>query len=341
MTEQEIIQKFDEQFGETFQTCGAQIKKRCPECQCKALSCNISLGIYRCFQCNYSGKLDIKVKVKKEAIKKKFSQKLQLQLLDRILENSILKDSHRRYLKKSGVLYPDQWNLKSVPLNPREICKDFSSKDLLKSGLFKETGSGIVPIPTLSSDNIIIPYYDYEGNLVAAKTRNVILGTLSKYKYMAFPESPTSSFVYSCLIPGKKDLIITEGEKKAIIANSFGFSTCAFGGLGFGKDAVKRLKSIVIKEKISRLFIILDKDDDFDNKLSAKLQACKLFNEFSNKACIVFLDQMNPDKVGLDDYLLSYGSDELQWILEETWKERKQEFERWQKSTQLTSGRVM
>ena len=47
---------------------------------------------------------------------------------------------------------------------------------------------------------------------------------------------------------------------------------------------------------------------------------------------------MNPDKVGLDDYLLSYGSGELQWILEETWKERKQEFEKWQHHIQLNSG---
>jgi hypothetical protein len=144
-------------------------------------------------------------------------------------------------------------------------------------------------------------------------------------------ESPTSDYLYDCCIAGKSDLIITEGEKKAIVSNSFGFSTCAFGGLSYTKAAVKRLKGIISKNKIKRLFIILDKDDDFNTSISAKSQACKLYEEFEKIACIIFLDQLNPDKVGLDDYLLKHSSKELEWILEETWNHRRDEYERWKK----------
>jgi DNA primase len=325
----DLITLFDEKFGqETFQTCSnGQIKKRCPQCQHKSLSCNITVGVYNCFQCGFSGKLESNSKTISK-IKKKFSQSLQTKFLETVLDHSVLKESHRRYLLNSGILYPEKWNLKSVPINVKSLFKQCPNSDLIKSGLFKESSAGIIPVQMFSTDNIIIPYY-FNNKLVAAKTRSVILSTISKYKYMAFPESPTASYVYDCYIPGNTDLIITEGEKKAMISNSYGFSTCAFGGMNFTKEALKRLKGIVTKNKIKRLFIILDKDEDFDTSISAKIQACNLYEQFKTKACIVFLDQSNPEKVGLDDYLLKNGSKELEWILEETWKFREEEYQKW------------
>jgi ribosomal protein L37AE/L43A len=67
---------FDERFGnETFQTCSnGQIKKRCPECNHKSLSCNINLGVYNCFQCTYAGKLEVTIPVDPVKLKKNFSK---------------------------------------------------------------------------------------------------------------------------------------------------------------------------------------------------------------------------------------------------------------------------
>ena len=330
---EDFTELFNEKFGvEVFQTCSnGQVKKRCPECDHKSLSCNILMGVFNCFQCTYSGRLETADKVTNKKIVKKFSQKLQTEILEKILESSELKPSHRKYLSKSGVLYPEKFNIKSIPstLKLKEVVKEYTDAQLTKSGLYKLGKSGILaPVSALSSDNIIIPYY-YNDKLVAAKTRSVILSTISKYKYMCFMESPTADYLYDCTISGKNDLIITEGEKKGIISNSFGFSTCAFGGMSYTKSAVKRLKGLVSKNKIKRLFIILDKDEDFATSISAKSQACKLYEEFNKIACIIFLDQLNPDKVGLDDYLLNYGSEELSFILENTWTYREEEYQKW------------
>lgn len=322
---------FNEKFGfEVFQTCSnGQVKKRCPECNHKSLSCNILVGVYNCFQCSYSGKLETQEKINIVPPKKKFSQKLQTEILQFILDNSVLKPSHRLYLQKSGVLYPEKWNVKSVPANLRLLLKDYTDKQLLKSGLYKDNGNGVtVPTGALSTDNIIIPYY-YNGRLVAGKTRSVILTTVSKYKYMCFNESPVLDYVYDCTIPNRKTLIITEGEKKAMVANAYGFSTVAFGGMSFTKKSIKSLKEVIKKHNIDRLFIILDKDEDFLGSKSAKIQACKLYEEFKKIGCIVFLDLNNPEKVGLDDFLLSHSALDLESILESNWITREKDYIKW------------
>lgn len=321
---------FDDKFGlETFYVSsnGIQIKKRCPECGMKALSCNLELGAYNCFHCGFSGFLNSKSF--KLELQPKYDLNKQKVILN-ILSKSGLSSTHRNYLYKRGVYNPDKFLIFSCPCRPYELLKKsgLSDPDLLDSGLFWRSETGQIKPIRCIQDRIFIPYIR-NGKVVTGKSRSLDIDTNDKFKYLCVPGPSIGKEVFDCTRYGYKDLLITEGELKAIVCWEFGYSCCSFPGMNPSKVAINRLLSIIKELKPERIFIIFDTDTNFETRLPAFKQTLNLSRLIKDNVCVNFLPTRNNVKVDLDSFLLKNDISEFNYFLDYSWTNKDKLLDHW------------
>src|SRR3990167_4664916 len=133
------------------------------------------------------------------------------------------------------------------PLN-----KSFTPDALLASGVMINTGKSPTLNPQLLADKIIIPYIDD--------------GTVTLLRPHKFGLKDTGIQVYAA--SWGKNLIITEGEFKAVAATQLGFSAIALPGVGsFSGEHFPELVKLLNDHQIKDICIIFDSENKSDSNL--------------------------------------------------------------------------
>jgi len=172
---------------------------------------------------------------------------------------------------------------------------------------------------------IKIPYYDREGNNGYTRLRPDV-PRKSKGKPVKY-EAPigTALRIYlpptvaACLDNPQVDLVITEGEFKALVSTQTGFPAIGLPGVWAWKLA-KKVRLIPALENIAwkgrKVYIIFD--SDITEKEGVQAAECQLAMLLTNLGAVVKCVRLpdgppnadgKPAKLGLDDFLASLGPD--------------------------------
>jgi putative DNA primase/helicase len=124
------------------------------------------------------------------------------------------------------------------------------------------------------------------------------------------------------------DLIVTEGEKKGLCGNQYGFPTVSLPGVSCFVKRAESGESVpipclnLIEWKGRRTFIVYDSDASL--KPEVRKASMRLRDELKSRSAAVFIVRLpeGPDgeKWGLDDFLLHEGPEALRERLKETCK---------------------
>lgn len=241
----------------------------------------------------------------------------------KLIERLPLEDSDRRELLRRGIRRPHLWGLRSTVFRPRELLPEYSAAQWLASGLCRETQEGLELSSLLSRGRIVFPYW--EGSLMCGLKSRVN----SRYdmdhggKYLTargFRAGDHLWYVRTTSSDG--DLVITEGELKAMVLEEHGFWAASVPGVHAASGLAN--KACALSQKASRTFIVLDTDEDVRNNrslLDAARVLCKACGV--RRAVCLFLPSVNGLKVGVDDFLLQQGPEELEYWLDWAWRNRR------------------
>lgn len=171
----------------------------------------------------------------------------------------------------------------------------FSARDLLETGVFIPHGKDIQISPMLLQDRIIIPYINSKDDIYHMRF------SLPKYlrdkerdtpKMLGFRDLAVDIYQERNLVAGTYDVVITEGEFKAVAGMQLGIPTLSIPGIGsFSKQHFPKLVEMLKAGKIKKVYILFDnevKDDPalptyksephkrYDTQYYAALMAYKL-----------------------------------------------------------------
>ena len=188
------------------------------------------------------------------------------------------------------------------------VKKNFSEKDMLDSGLIIKNDYGLSDIYI---NRIMFPLYDVAGKIVGYSGRIYNTSDTSKYintRETAIFKKGEMLYNYhrakeSCR--KKNVVIITEGFMDVIRLHSVGITNVvAAMGTAFTKDHVKLIR------KLARDVILLFDGDEAG--AHATLSCSDLLLEYNISPKIVRL----PDNLDPDEYILKYGVDKFNDLLE-------------------------
>ena len=150
-------------------------------------------------------------------------------------------------------------------------------------------------------------------------------------KYLSAKGSPNRLYIPPNLKPSvlqdaSKDMIATEGEKKGLCGNQYGFHTVSLPGVYCFMTKSESGESVptpdlnLIKWEGRRTFIVYDSDASL--KPEVRKASMRLKDELKSRGAVVFIVRLpeGPDgeKWGLDDFLMHEGPEALRERLKET-----------------------
>lgn len=319
-----LYDQFIERFGvEVKPREGNNIRLVCPECKHKALSCNITSGVFYCFHCGYgrgqkleglpSGHIEISV-----------DPESHLKVALRILEICTLSSVHKEYLAKRSIYNPEKYGIVSVPFNiDFLLLKEFSKEELIASGFYYDINSEFRASKALSPRRILVPFWQ-GASIVGLKSRANPYGSPDEPRYICPRGSQIKNrfWYFGELTPA--DVIITEGELGAISGCSNGYQTIGIPGIGNlnNERLIEELREYT--KDCNRVFIILDSDPGYSTDPTKLIPAVKL-HESLNNSCILFLPQVNPEqKMDLDQFLSIEDLETLDTLMEDSFIKREE-----------------
>jgi len=318
------LAKLIDLFGAPIQDFGEEVKFVCPECSKKALFCNINKGLCHCFVCDYSTfvKLDNVITVPEVEI----DPKLQLKVTQKIVDLFTLDSTHREYLKKRGIFNPEKYKLSTVPFQAHKILSQyFTNEELLKSG-YCVMREQLQPRSVLNCRRIIIPYWNKDKILTLKSRINPFeIEEDFKPRFASPKHSQVGSLVWYQNI--KDEVIITEGELKAIGAIEAGYCAVGLSGINPAPKALDKLKRIL--KDCSKIYIIFDTDPELETNLQVIESAVKIQSMFLKRSVITFLPIGENQKVDLDSYLVNNELEDFDYFLADSWKNKDRLNEKW------------
>lgn len=321
----ELAQQFYEAFGRPVKRVGDDLFFKCPDCGHKSLSCSLSKGCYHCFHCHFKGWLE-GVETQASYQPEPVDQDLQQQVVQHLLNTLDLSKHDRRELVGRGIRNPERYGLRSTDLRPQRFLTHFTPEQLVASGLFTQLDWGISPGGALQHGNILIPYWqgsDFKG--LKSRVSSLYDPEDGKRKYLhARGFSSSNLWFFGPPRPGQ-DLIVTEGEFKAMVCLDNGFWACSLPGVANCRAVAPQVSGLA--RYANRVFIILDSDVGYkdnaqlQNQSRILAQACG-----THKSVAFFLPPNTPEeKMGVDDFLLQFGPEELEWWMEWAWIRRRRD----------------
>lgn len=137
----------------------------------------------------------------------------------------------------------------------QEIIKEFNKEDLITSGVCVASGKALTLSPVLLDDRVIIPYLNAAGKAYLVRPHKLGLSSVPIEIYC--PDWNLGA-----------DVIITEGEFKAVAAMQLGISAIAIPGIGsFSKEHFPRLIKFLQDAKSRNICIIFDNEIKDDPRL--------------------------------------------------------------------------
>lgn len=149
----------------------------------------------------------------------------------------------------------------------------FSERTLLESGVFIPDGKNIRMAPMLLQDRIIIPYLNAKDEAYHLRF------SLPKYmrdenkdtaKMLGFPGLSIDIYQEKNLIAGTYDVLVTEGEFKAVAGMQYKIPTLSIPGISsFADRHYPRLVEILKANKVKKVYILFDNEDKSDPELAS------------------------------------------------------------------------
>lgn len=138
----------------------------------------------------------------------------------------------------------------------KEIKDNFSKEDLIKYGVFLDSGAQIMISPQLLDNRIVIPYLNKEGKAYFIRPHKLGLKDVGIH-------------VYHDIMVDSKGIIITEGEFKAAACYQWGFPSIALPGVSsFVGEHFPRLLKILNDSGVRQACVIFDNEVKDDEKFT-------------------------------------------------------------------------
>lgn len=136
----------------------------------------------------------------------------------------------------------------------QEIIKEFDKESLIANGICVASGKDATLSPTLLDNRIIIPYLNAAGKCYLLRPHKLGLSSVPVEIYC-----PDWNIV--------SDLIMTEGEFKAVASAQLGIPAIAVPGISsFSKDNFQRLVKFLNDVKAHNICILFDNEEKSDPK---------------------------------------------------------------------------
>lgn len=325
-----LAANFETKFGLPLKQVGPELIFECPRCSHRSLSCNITNGLYKCWCCGFSrkdgGKIEGAPGEYREIL---VDRQLQQRMVRYCVENFQLSESHADHLKERGIYRPELYQLSTIPFDAVEqLVQAFPGEDLETSGMLVRdfSTSKLRPALALEPRRILIPYW-HGDEYVSFKARSNPFEFQEKedWKYASPRGSRVGSHLFYRNDLHSRDLLVTEGELKALAALEAGIFTVAIPGIEFTSSVIMQLTSLIVRTKTERVFIALDNEPDLANHYPVLRSMVRLSKIFDSKACILVLPKKNPgQKMDLDLFLSQHNSTDLEDVMEDCWHQRKQ-----------------
>lgn len=319
---------FTDRFGPPVKQHGGQLIFCCPTCAHKSLSANVVNGLYNCWSCGFSQKKGGKVEgTAGDYRETEIDRDLQRKMIRAVLDGWSLSNLHRGYLKKRGIFRPEKYKICTVPFDAVEqLITAFPKAHYEASGLINrdfETGK-LRPAMCLEPRRILIPYWNGSEYITFKSRQNPFeFDEWDGWKYMSPRGSKVGSHLFYRVDFSSRDLLITEGELKALAALEAGFWTTAIPGIEFSKPVITELMALISRSRVQRAFIVLDNEPEIANHYPVLRSMYRLSEWLGNKACIVPLPKKAEHlKMDLDLFFSSHNANDLEDVLEDSWCKR-------------------
>ena len=236
----DYLDYYSSYLGEPAYKTGSNYQFRCPLCDSSAseshLRVDVNTSVYICFRCGAKGNSSTFARIMGEkppqglkgahVSEEPYDPIIGEEVYTHLLNCMPLSECDLTELEvKRGVINPKQYGLRTLIGASAELTKQFSRDKLLLSGLFYERDGYLVPRSVLGDGRLFIPYIQKE-RVVYMRTRG-----LTGPKYLCPKGAKTNQFVWGALQTGKKTVIVTEGEFKAMSAASHGANILAIPGI--------------------------------------------------------------------------------------------------------------
>jgi hypothetical protein len=322
MSEKSYEQQFTERFGHPVKYAGSQPMYVCPECGHRSLTGNLAVGVFFCFHCRF-GEGQKLTGVPSAFEQQDVDLELQAEIIRCLLPRLTLKDHDRIGLWARGIYNPERYGLVSTCFKPERFLTEYTHEQLEASGLFTVGEGGLQPCGALRYGHLIVPYWEGDQYTGFKSRQSALYEWDQSIKYKA----PRGFLLRGRLWwfeEGYKeqDLILTEGELKAITLMEYGFRACSIPGIA-SYECAKTVGDWVRDGLVRRVFIILDSDPGYetDSDLHAAAKNCARYLPAGSWR-ILFLPQSTLGvKMGVDNFVQYYGEQELGWWLERAWIE--------------------
>lgn len=299
--------------GQPLYRAGNEVFYSCPNCT-KEMGVNEVKGVFRCFRCDYKGKLVNFTKVQHfNSIE--IEQSKLIEICKWILDNSPVGEDEIDFLRNRSVPVIDKQFARTSPSLIKQLAKEFDFDYLLKSGVYQETKAGPSLSRWLSPGRLVIGWYDINRQLYGIQTRS-----LEDHDYLFPRGSKIGSKLFSPLNnpANQKELIITEGAFKAIVGADYGFETYAINGIAAvnNKEILASLAKLI--SRVRRYFVAIDADVNWKDKEHVLQAMLGLLRIDPKKSALLVLGN-GEKKVDLDEYLIDSSAKDIEHRLETCW----------------------
>lgn len=186
-----------------------------------------------------------------------FEDKEIMGFLDEFLSCLSLSEIHAQELKTKRGFHQatiEHFGLKSSGLYIKDILARFDAQELKAFKITDEHGQLNYQ---LQNSNIIIPYYSRSRECVKIRPHK-----------LGFKGDPVMLFSEFSFDLEDENLILTEGEFKAIAGYQWGLNTVAAPGISsFSRDHFDELKAFLNASKVKNITVMFDKEIKHDPKL--------------------------------------------------------------------------
>lgn len=247
---------------------------------------------------------------KRETAISRFDQGVALDVYTHLFNEAGLTREHRDKLAERGIKSPySKFGLRSSNGAIKILSKKFDEPALISCGLLCTDGGKTFTHRSVYNNRILIPYW-VDGKVWYFRSRGVV----TSGDYLGPYDVSSNNYFWGFVNPDRKcDLIITEGEFKAMAAVQAGFHCVGLPGMNSAHDIVAK----VCKEKGIQESTILFDSQIRNNKyvdyaaysLGEKLSAAGI------KVYRAFLPLYEESKIDIDSFLLSHSREELVDVL--------------------------
>lgn len=315
-----IEEQFIDLYGPVLDRWSDHIKTVCPKCFSKALACNTRKGLVTCFACGYGRGIPPITGKPYLGTEAEVDIKLQMSILEDIIPTQTLSDRHTDYLRQRGILNPQRYGICTASMDlVLALRKKYSMDQLIAAGFYSEIKGHILPSFALDNGRILIPYWS-DSTIIGLKSRaNPFDFQSHTQRYVTLKGAKLSKAAwYFNTGLDSKDLFITEGELKAVVATEQQLLCIGMSGVACWKAAIKFARPRIYKGQIERIFIVFDVEANKQKNQLVQENALQIQKAFPRITRILTLP-LEGQKVDLDSFLVKYGAKELEYLAEDSW----------------------